>query len=225
MLKFELNNLNPIEKLIYHLVALSAIFGLLLCIQNKLYYEGVYAREDGYLEYLTVYALFLSAQTCILRFFRLFKKKEKLFLFCTLCAAAIFLFGAGEEISWGQRIFNIESTEYFVQNNSQGEMNLHNLVVEGKKVNKIIFGTGLGIVVAMYLLLLPVLYRKKNQLKLWVDKLGIPVAKNHHILAYILLFATVSLIPSSKRGEVLELGGCMIFYLMLSFPLNQENFR
>ncbi|MFZ4712526.1 MAG: hypothetical protein ACOYL6_02330 [Bacteriovoracaceae bacterium] len=224
-MKFELNNLNPIEKLIYHLVGWSALFGLILCLLNKEYYEGVYAKEDSYLEYLTVYALFLSAQTCFLRLFKLRKKKQALFLFCTLCACGIFLFGAGEEISWGQRIFNIQSSDYFAQNNSQGETNLHNLVVEGKKVNKIIFGTGLGIVVATYLLLLPLLYRKKQQVKVWIDKLGIPVAKNHHILAYALLFAIVSLIPSSKRGEVLELGGCMIFYLMLSFPLNQENFR
>ena len=31
-----------------------------------------------------------------------------------------------EEISWGQRIFKIESPEFFIQNNFQRELNLHN---------------------------------------------------------------------------------------------------
>jgi len=34
---------------------------------------------------------------------------------------------AGEEISWGQRIFNWETPEKFAEANSQGETNLHNL--------------------------------------------------------------------------------------------------
>ena len=44
--------------------------------------------------------------------------------------ALIFIFGAGEEISWGQRIFNVESSEYFLENNAQGETNLHNMTTK-----------------------------------------------------------------------------------------------
>jgi hypothetical protein len=224
-LKLELNKLNSIEKFVYHLITVGTLFGLILCFINKEYYEAVYAKEDAFLEWTTVYALLLCAQTCAVRLCKLKTKKNFLFLLCTFGAFLIFLFGAGEEISWGQRIFNIQSNEYFAQNNSQGETNLHNLVVEGKKINKIIFGTGLGIIVACYLLILPYFYRTKSSLKNLVDKLGVPVAKNHHILSYVLLFIVVSLIPSSKRGEVLELGGCLLFYLMLSYPLNEENFN
>ncbi len=221
----KLDSLNPVEKFLYYTTGVSALFGIFLALQNKLYYEAVYAREDGYLEYFTVLALVLCAQTCAVRLWTLRKKKQALFLFCTFCAVVIFLFGAGEEISWGQRIFDIQSTEYFAQNNSQGEMNVHNLVVEGKKINKIIFGTGLGIVVAFYFLVIPVLYRKKENIKNLINKLGIPVANNHNILAYIILFLLVTCIRSSKRGEVLEMGGCLIFYLMLRYPLNKENFE
>lgn len=215
---------NIVEKITYQLIAIGTLFGLFICILNKTYYEATYAMEDGFLEWMTVYALLMCAQTCALRLYRLRSKKNLLFLLCTLAAFCIFMFGAGEEISWGQRIFGIESSEFFAANNSQKETNLHNLVVEGKKVNKIIFGTGLGIIVALYLLVLPVLYRKKESIKSFVNKFGIPVAKNHHIISYVLLFATTSLIPSSKRGEVLEFGGCLLFFLMLNFPLNEENF-
>ncbi len=216
--------LNIVEKITYQLIAVGVLFGLFICLLSKTYYEATYAMEDGFLEWMTVYALLMCAQTCALRLYRLRSRKNLLFLLCTFGAFCIFMFGAGEEISWGQRIFSRESSEFFIKNNSQGETNLHNLVVEGKKINKIIFGTGLGIVVAFYLLILPVLYRKKESIKALVNKLGIPVAKNHHIISYVLLFATASLIPSSKRGEVLEFGGCLLFFLMLSFPLNEENF-
>jgi hypothetical protein len=43
--------------------------------------------------------------------------------------ALLFFFGAGEEISWGQRIFGFETPETLAQVNKQDELNLHNLSV------------------------------------------------------------------------------------------------
>jgi hypothetical protein len=39
----------------------------------------------------------------------------------------LFFFGAGEEISWGQRIFHLATPENLAAVNSQDELNLHNL--------------------------------------------------------------------------------------------------
>jgi hypothetical protein len=39
----------------------------------------------------------------------------------------MFLFGAGEEISWGQRILNIETPDIIKKQNAQKEITLHNL--------------------------------------------------------------------------------------------------
>ena len=47
--------------------------------------------------------------------------------FAYLCCIAFFLF-AMEEISWGQRVFLIESPELFLQHNYQKELNLHNFI-------------------------------------------------------------------------------------------------
>lgn len=44
-------------------------------------------------------------------------------IFATLCS----FFLAGEEISWGQRVFNIETPEYWQDINAQDEINIHNL--------------------------------------------------------------------------------------------------
>jgi hypothetical protein len=58
----------------------------------------------------------------------IFKTKRNLFyLLCGL----LFIFCAGEEISWGQRIFNIASPQYFYESNYQQEINFHNLPLFG----------------------------------------------------------------------------------------------
>ena len=57
----------------------------------------------------------------------------------TMLLGLFFMFGAGEEISWGQRLFEIESSGFFDENNAQGEMNLHNLFVNDTKINKLEF--------------------------------------------------------------------------------------
>lgn len=43
------------------------------------------------------------------------------------CYALLFLFVAGEEISWGQRVFGIETPAALARSNVQGELNLHNI--------------------------------------------------------------------------------------------------
>jgi hypothetical protein len=49
--------------------------------------------------------------------------------------ALLFFFGAGEEISWGQRIFGFKTPESLAQVNKQDELNLHNLsVLENSKL-------------------------------------------------------------------------------------------
>lgn len=46
-----------------------------------------------------------------------------------LLLGLLFIFGAGEEISWGQRIFNIQTPEVLEKVNYQQETNIHNLAV------------------------------------------------------------------------------------------------
>ena len=57
-----------------------------------------------------------------------------------------FMFAAGEEISWGQRIFDFETLENLMNLNQQNEFNIHNTAIEqfilGQIFNKIyIYGT------------------------------------------------------------------------------------
>ena len=128
---------------------LSAYFGY----TDGEYFDLTFAREDGAIEYATFFFLLLIS---LLQFFRLFsvsKDKKVLWKVSVFFLAILFLFGAGEEISWGQRIFDIQSGDFFSENNVQKETNLHNLKIGDVKLNKLIFSQILIAVMAIYLLI------------------------------------------------------------------------
>ena len=132
------------------------------------------------------------------------------------------LFGAGEEISWGQRIFNVESSEYFLENNAQGETNLHNMVVDGKKVNKIIFSQLLTIILVIYLIITPVLYRKFKSIKNLADMFAVPIVQWHHTIAFLSATAILVFIGSNRKWELYELAFGVIFFLIFLNPINKN---
>jgi len=212
------------EKLGYAFIFTIVIAGVVMSHVNLEYYQGVYTREDGFVEWLTVIGLLAGASTCFYRAKVLARFRTPWFILGLVGMGCLFIFGAGEEISWGQRIFNWNIPDFFRENNSQGETNLHNLVVGGTKLNKLVFGLILSIVIAFYFLILPPLYRKFEKLKKLVDKFAVPIPKNTHIIAYLTLFGLSKLIVGHKPGEILEFGGCWIFYLMILEPFNRPLF-
>jgi hypothetical protein len=51
-----------------------------------------------------------------------------------LALAFIFFFGAGEEISWGQRIFNLQTPDLLNAVNKQNEITIHNISIAGHQI-------------------------------------------------------------------------------------------
>lgn len=82
-------------------------------------------REDGVIETLQTVLLFVSTLLCgyLSKFYW---KKNNLFAILFFIASLGFFVLAGEEISWGQRIFNLETPEHLAEINTQGEINIHN---------------------------------------------------------------------------------------------------
>jgi len=76
--------------------------------------------EEGLFENLTAICFFIAA----IFFFRTYLLSRNLFF---LFLFVIFLLGAGEEISWGQRIFNFNTPDILYNLNRQHEFNLHNI--------------------------------------------------------------------------------------------------
>ena len=99
-------------------------------------------------------------------------------------------------------------------------------MVNDTKINKVIFGRGIGILLLLYLAVLIPLYRTKDGVKRFLDKFAVPIAQNYQIAAYILLLVVVQVImASSKKGEMLEFAGSIIFLLNVAFPYNKSTFE
>lgn len=212
-------------------LTLAAVFCLLLLGMGLSHYDETlfresYVVEDGFIEWLTVLGLLLCMGVCVYRIVTLRGQKPLLFMATLAFVALVFIFGAGEEISWGQRIFNVESHEFFEAHNAQGEMNLHNLKVNGVKINKLIFAKGLGIAFLLYLAVLTPLYRRNASVRGFLDRLSFPAPKNYQIIAYVAALIIVEgLTDSSKRGEMTEFAITFIVFLNLMYPWNRELFK
>lgn len=76
--------------------------------------------EDSFFEIMTPIYFFLAS----LLFLLLFLKSKN---FYVLILSLILFFGAGEEISWGQRIFRFNTPETIKEINVQKEFNVHNI--------------------------------------------------------------------------------------------------
>ena len=87
------------------------------------YFNNTCTGEDQTVEYGTAIMLLCVSLLCLFRLFTMSKGKSITWKIGVFLFSLLFLFGAGEEISWGQRIFGIESGEYFMQNNAQKETN------------------------------------------------------------------------------------------------------
>ncbi len=84
--------------------------------------------EDGLFEWLGALCLLLGSCFFVLSVRELRHGGAPWVKQASFVAIGLFLFLAfGEEISWGQRIFGIETPEALLRVNSQGETNLHNL--------------------------------------------------------------------------------------------------
>ncbi|WP_372368705.1 hypothetical protein [Candidatus Uabimicrobium sp. HlEnr_7] len=214
-----------IEYLVVFTVFTFVIIGIFLSIYNLDYYRNSYAVEDGLIEWLTVVSLLFASMICVVRAFKIRLKRGSLFLACLCFSSLVFIFGAGEEISWGQRIFDIQSSEFFQQHNAQKETNFHNLKIGGVKINKLLFGTILSIVVVIYLTLFPIAYRRTDWGKKIIDMFAIPLPKLLYIMSYAALFLILLTIPTKNRGELLEFGGATLFAFIVLFPANKELFE
>ncbi len=104
---------------------LVLMFGGLLFFFPALY--GYMLMEDTPPEWFGFLTLMWGALLWGRSSFRRSRKRQWLgMLFCGAMAAFSF-FVAGEEISWGQRIFGFTPPEYFLQRNVQMEVTLHNI--------------------------------------------------------------------------------------------------
>lgn len=178
--------------------------------------------EDGPLENLTALVLLLISVLFAVRLFRQHKDRNKLWVALSLIIIVGTFFGFGEEISWGQRIFSIQTGGFFAQHNFQGETNLHNLEVGGINLNKLIFSTGLVVVFGTYFVLTLLLYKKWPFFTRAIDLWGIPVPKIRYSLLILVCTGIVLLIPERRIWELWEAIFVTVLLLVFLDPYNRK---
>lgn len=115
---------------------LRLIFGILLVSIFIVWIEvdedslhNFISEEDCLLENSTalLYGVSSLLFLIIARRSKFLKRKEKILCyFFTIAWGLLMFIFCGEEISWGQRIFGIETPEFFRLYNTKNEINLHN---------------------------------------------------------------------------------------------------
>ncbi len=155
---FSVENKNSINNIFTFIGYFLSLFFLLIFIFKPSAFSKL-SLEDGIVEWGTAVLFFLSSIVFFMSFLKNFRHKNKsiLFMLCFFCL--IFFVMAGEEISWFQRVFNIETPDSF-KNNIQSEMNFHNFATDRLEL-MFYFGSFLFLVV-MPFLKIKIPYIKKN---------------------------------------------------------------
>jgi hypothetical protein len=155
---------------------------------------------------------------CLKRFVIYLRGKMKLAALTWFGLFLMTFFVFGEEISWGQRIFNVQSGEFFKEFNTQDETNLHNLKFNDVSINRLVFSKIVTILMGIYFLVLPVLVTKVSWIKRLFASWQVPVPKVYQIISLLLCTFVIMVIPVPKNWELWEMAFAFVFFLVLYHP-------
>jgi hypothetical protein len=103
-----------------------------------------------------------------------------------LLLALLFLLCAAEEISWGQRIFDWKSPQFLLEENAQGETNLHNIKLfhafnsDGSRKSFMAMLINMNRLLSMFWLsfcvIVPLIDRYSSKARLFFRQVGLPIA-------------------------------------------------
>jgi len=123
------------------------------------HYEFI-MQEDYLVEYGSALFWLLAAAIFLIRsLILLFKNPNKYQLVINLALMIFFIICAGEEISWGQRIFHFATPEFFKLINVQDETTLHNIGSIS------IFSNGFFLVSLLFFLYIPFIVKRNSSVK------------------------------------------------------------
>lgn len=118
MSKEKYNSTNNRKFVLTILIYLTTVYSIYLFLDTETIIK--IGREDSLFEYLTFF-FFIGASFFFIKSYVL---RKNIFY---LLFALVFFIGAGEEISWGQRIFLFSTPESLSKINVQNEFTLHNI--------------------------------------------------------------------------------------------------
>jgi hypothetical protein len=217
------STLNNADFVLFGMIAASLFFAVIYQLTGMhLEFSNGFTQEDGPIEWGTAVFLFLAALVLFRNFASLLSSTGVVAAVVTLFYGILFVFGAGEEISWGQRVFNWESSEFFAENNFQRETNLHNLVVGEKQLTKTLFGPILTFVLLMYLAVLPLLYSRMGWVRAMSRVLRIPVPGLRHAGWAVAASVLIAVLDMDRKWEVYEFVFSLLAVSIFLAPQNRD---
>mgnify|MGYP006416088487 CR=1 FL=1 len=138
----------------------------------------LFIGEDGMTETVSAVLLLLCSITSIVLAYRFGAIRPRRIMHCII--AFVFFVMMGEEISWGQRIFGLETLSFIKEANIQNENNLHNLY--GYFADHLfIFG------IFAYGVLLPFIAHQKPFFRKLIDRFGLPLPTKGLAIGFLLI--------------------------------------
>jgi hypothetical protein len=198
----------------------------LLIILTGYFFDQTYIalmEEDSIGEWITFYAFLLSG-FIITRHLWSYRKNDlplfSLSFIFSLTTAIFCLVVAGEEVSWGQRIFGFQPPDLFLEQNYQQELNIHNLFKGDGLWGIQLESKYLVMLVAfVYGILFPLLTRLPTPFKK-LQKLTPPF----YLMPYfIMVIAMEQIYPISRTGEACEmfLGLIFLVHIFDTYPMEK----
>jgi len=177
------------------------------------------SREDGLIEWLQFLAF--AALALLLAFVTLDRfaqqRRASLEVLALAGLTGLVALAAVEEISWFQRVLNVETPAFFQQHNRQLETNLHNLFIGEVNLHKQVIVRIIFIVGITHNLILPVLAIFRPAVRGRIESLGLYLPPLAAAISYLVLLALSQvLLDHPRRGELGETFGA-IHYLSTSF--------
>ncbi|WP_372920701.1 hypothetical protein [Roseovarius sp.] len=221
-----MRNFSVPDQFLFGLMNATLLFTLAYSILGmRTQFELGFGIEDGPIEYGTAIGLILAClilvwHTVSMARFGRYGSAAFLALY-----ALAFLFGAGEEISWGQRIFGWQTTEFFMEHNRQLETNIHNIAVGESQLAKTLFGSILTTVILLYLVVLPLVYPRVTLIARLTDAIMLPLPQMRHAVMALgasILIATVIDVP--RKWESYEFIFSLIMMSIFLAPGNAHRF-
>jgi hypothetical protein len=114
----------PIPKWSMYLFPILTVFFASFYLIDESFYRSI-IKEDSIIEWLTFGFLIAAGFVSLLVASKIWKRHNYLHWFFILFFGFNLLAGM-EEISWGQRVFEVETTGVFQKYSDQNEINLHN---------------------------------------------------------------------------------------------------
>jgi hypothetical protein len=206
-----------------------------------------YTKEDGTIENLGAAFFFFSFVLLVVAFARSLKATQpgdvlqKRKNYWVLALALLFFVAFGEEISWGQRIFNFETPGSIKAVNIQREFNLHNLQFAHGEDSDGNFKTGLAALLTMhslfyiflfvYFVVMPLVVLVSAWASRLFTSLGIPVVPLWIGLTFLIVVVlakfTQFISANDNRGlyhdlvEIKETNIALVTMLMAGYLLSQ----